>query len=219
MNRMKDDIARMQSLAAEALSATKNLTTLADSMDPEKLQRALEETAGTFERSTLELRRLCEKHAPGVGGYGQRAAAPQVEVSGFVEQLGYGWLHIQLNTLLPHCRYRPSEWISDTIRRLLDDYEAGGSKLPFYEKAMLVIDEHCGVEGRHIFDQDNKGWKAVSNSIKGRLVPDDDQFTMTLALLSEKSEVNTCHITLLDQADAAQFFAAHSSGFGFLWGG
>ena len=59
----------------------------------------------------------------------------------------------------------------------------------------------------------------MSNSIKGRLVPDDDQFTLTLALLSEKSEVNTCHITLLDQVDAAQFFAARSGGFGFLWGG
>ena len=132
MNNMKDDIVRMQSLAADALSATQNLTTLANGADPEKLQRALEETAGTFERSTLELRRLCEKHAPGVRGYGQRAAAPEVDAAGFVEQLGYGWLHIQLNTLLPHCRYQPSEWISDTIRRLLDDYEVGGKQTPVF---------------------------------------------------------------------------------------
>ena len=40
---------------------------------------------------------------------------------------------------------------------------------------MLIIDEHTAMEGRHIFDQDNKGWKAVSNAIKGRLIPDDDQ--------------------------------------------
>ena len=86
----------------------------------------------------------------------------------------------------------------------------GGSQLPFYRKAMLVIDEHCGVDGRHIFDQDNKGWKVVSNAIKGRLVPDDDQFTLVLVLLSEKSELNVCHITLLDLSDAADFFATRS---------
>lgn len=66
---------------------------------------------------------------------------------------------------------------------------------------MLVIDEHCSVDGRHIFDQDNKGWRSVSNAIKGRPVPDDDQFTLALALISEKSEMNVCHITLLGLSD------------------
>ena len=156
------------------------------------------------------MRKLCEKHCPGAGGYGSFPDLPRMEIAGSVEQFGYGWLHIQLNTLLPHCRYRPSEWLSDTVRRLLDDYEAGGSKLPFFQQALLVIDEHCGVDGRHIFDQDNKGWKAVSNAIKGRLVPDDDQFTLALALIAEKSELNVCHITLLDRSDAADFFAVRS---------
>ena len=75
---------------------------------------------------------------------------------------------------------------------------------------MLVIDEHCGIDGRHIFNQDNKGYKAISNAIKGRLIPDDDQYTLALALLSQKSDLNVCHITLLDQMDAADFFALHS---------
>ena len=137
-----------------------------------------------------------------------------------MEQIGYGWLHIQLNTLLPHCRYQTPEWLTDTIRRLLDEYESGGSVLPCFDKAMLVIDEHCGVNGRHVFDQDNKGWKAVSNAIKGRLIPDDDQYTLSLALLSRRSELNVCHITILDQADAADFFtmrAGEYAGNG-LWG-
>jgi len=212
MNGLKNDIARMQTLVGDAFSATGTLAALADSgqTDPAKLQKALEETAGAFERSALELRKLCEKHAPGVGGYGRRSAAPRLENTGYVERFGYGWLHIQLNTLLPHCRYQPPEWLSDTIRRLLDDYEAGGSELPFFKQAMLVIDEYCGIDGRHIFDQDNKGWKAVSNAIKGRLIPDDDQFTMAVALLSEKSELNVCHISLLDLSDAADFFATRS---------
>lgn len=222
MNGMKQDIARIQELAGKAFSATGGLAALADSTSPGRLQKALEETSGVFERSALELRRLCEKHSPGVGGYGNRPILPRMETSGFVEQFGYGWLHIQLNTLLPHCRYQPSEWLSDTIRRLLDDYEAGGSQLPFFQKAMLVIDEHCGVDGRHIFDQDNKGFKVVSNAIKGRLVPDDDQFTLAVALISEKSELNVCNITLLDLSDAADFFAARSGDYavpGFYEGG
>lgn len=212
MNGLKNDIARMQTLVGDAFAATGSLAALANSgrTAPAKLQKVLEETAGAFERSALELRKLCEKHAPGVGGYGKRPAAPRLENTGYVERFGYGWLHIQLNTLLPHCRYQPPEWLSDTIRRLLDDYEAGGSKLPFFRRAMLVIDEYCGVDGRHIFDQDNKGWKAVSNAIKGRLVPDDDQFTLAVALLSERSELNVCHITLLNLSDAADFFATRS---------
>lgn len=222
MNTLKRDIARMQTLAGEAFSATGRLAALSDSASLEKLQKALEETSGAFERSVLELRRLCEKHAPGVGGYGKRPVLPRMETAGFVERFGYGWLHIQLNTLLPHCRYQPSEWLSDTIRRLLDDYEAGGGELPFFREAMLVIDEHCGVDGRHIFDQDNKGWKVVSNAIKGRLVPDDDQFTLGLALISERSELNVCHITLLDMVDVADFFATRSGDYavpGFYDGG
>lgn len=212
MNSLKQDIARIQELVSSAFQRTGEVAALAGSgqPDPAKLQRTLEQTAAQFERTTLELRRLCEKHSPGAGGYGSRPAAPRMETAGYVEQFGYGWLHIQLNTLLPHCRYQTPEWLSDTIRRLLDEYESGGSELPHFNQAMLVIDEHCGIDGRHIFDQDNKGYKAISNAIKGRLIPDDDQYTLALALLSQKSDLNVCHITLLDQMDAADFFALHS---------
>lgn len=211
MSGLKQDVARMQELISGAFHQAGGLAVLASGQpDPERLQRALEQTAAQLERAALELRRLCETHSPGTGGYGVRPAAPVVEAAGFVETFGYGWLHIQLNTLLPHCRFQIPEWLSDTIRRLLDEYESGGSELPWFSRAVLVIDEHCGIDGRHIFDQDNKGYKAVSNAIKGRLIPDDDQYTLSLALLSQKSELNVCHITLLDQADAADFFALHS---------
>lgn len=215
MTGLKQDTARIQNLVTDAARQTGILAALADSgsLDPAVLQRTLEELSGQFERSALEVRRLCERHALSMGGYGNRPALPQMETAGSVEELGYGWLHIRLNTLLPHCRYRPPEWLSDTIRRLLDDYESSGRKLPWFPRAMLVIDEHCGIKGRHVFDQDNKGWKAVSNAIKGRLVPDDDQHTLALALLSTKSETEACHITLLDQTDAADFFSLHSGDF------
>lgn len=208
----KQDAARLQKIANTAFCQTGVLAALASSgqADPDKIQRALEVTAAQFESSVLEVRKLCEKYSPGAGGYGNRPVYLPMEVAGTVETLGYGWLHITLNTLLPHCRFQPPEWLSDTIRRLLDNYEAQGCKLPFFHRALLVIDEHTGIQGRHIFDQDNKGWKAVSNAIKGRLIPDDDQHTLAVALLSRRSELDVCHITLLDLADAADFFAFHS---------
>lgn len=79
--------------------------------------------------------------------------------------------------------------------------------MPRFSSALLVIDEHCHIEGRHIFDQDNKGWKAVPNALKGRLIPDDDQFSLHIALLSTQSQENSCHIYLLPQSEAADFFA------------
>lgn len=213
MDDWKRDMTRIQELVGAAFGQTGALVALADGgqMNPNKLQKTLEQTMDHFERSTIELRRLCERNATGVGGFARKNSLPPVEVTGYVEQFGYGWLHITLNTLLPHCRYQSPNWLSDTISRLLDTYEAGGKKLPFYKRAMLVIDEHSDIAGRHIFDQDNKGWKAVSNAIKGRLIPDDDQYTLAVTLLSTKvRDEDKCHITLLDLADAADFFAVHS---------
>ena len=181
-------------------------------MPAEKLQKVLEQTADEFERATLELRRLCEQSATGAGGFARRPSLPPMQVVGVVEAFGLdnGWLHIRVNTLLPHCRYQTPGWLTDTIRRLLDDYESAGNALPRFEQALLVIDEHSDIDGRHIFDQDNKGWKAVSNAIKGRLISDDDQYTLSIALLSKRSTENVCHISLLDLREASDFFAGHS---------
>lgn len=182
MNDMKRDLIRIQELVGMAFSETGSLVALADGgqMSPNKLQKTLEKTMEQFERTTLELRRLCERYSPGAGGFAHRPALPYMDITGSVETFGYGWLHITLHTLLPHCRYQTPNWLSDTIRCLLDEYETCGKKLPFYSRAMLVIDEHTGIEGRHIYDQDNKGWKAISNAIKGRLIPDDDQHSTGL---------------------------------------
>lgn len=211
MTELKQDMVQVQKLVGNAFNQTGGLVAFANNgrMTPDRLQRTLEQTADYFERATLELRKLCEKYVPGVDVF-QRKIMPSIEVAGKVEQMGYGWLHITLNTLLPSCRYQPPTWLTETIRRLLDSYEAGGCHLPFFKRAMLIIDEHSAVEGRHIFDQDNKGWKAVSNAIKGRIIPDDDQYTLAVSLLSTKSETNGCHITLLPQAEAGDFFSLHS---------
>lgn len=215
MTEMTRDMARIQSLVNDAFIQTGSLVALADGgqMRPEKMQHTLEQTMRSFENATLELRRLCETYSPGIGGYSEKPKAPYIETTGYVEPFGYHWLHICLNTLLPHCRYQSPEWLSDTIRRLLDDYESKGGRLPFFHRAMLVIDEHSAIDGRQIFDQDNKGWKAISNALKGRLFPDDDQYTLSVSLLATRSENSVCHITLLDLADAGDFFSLHSGNY------
>lgn len=212
MTDFKKDMVRIQALTGSAFTATGGLVALTNGgvMDAEKLHRMLEKTMGDFEHAALELRVLCERNSPGIGGYGKRPELPAGPVTGYVETIGYSWLHIRLNTLLPHCRYQSPAWLTDTIRRLLDGYEAGGQKLPHFPRALLVIDEHSDVGGRRIFDQDNKGWKAVCNALKGRVIPDDDQYTLGVSLLSTQSTENICHITLMDIADAADFFALHS---------
>lgn len=217
MTDLKRDMSQIQELVGGAFSSTGCLVALAGGgvMSDAKLQQALEKTMGEFEASVLELRTLSERYSPGVGGFGKRPVLPTQSITGHVETLGYNWLHITLNTLLPHCRYQTPAWLTDTIRRLLDGYEARHNTLPYFkEGALLVIDEHCDIDGRQIFDQDNKGWKAVCNALKGRLIPDDDQFTLSVALLSTHSRENTCHITLLDVADASNFFAVRAGEYG-----
>ena len=210
MQNPKEAIKQIQALTYGAYQASGQVAALIGASRPENMAEALEQTAARMEQGAVHLRALCESCLPPVPAVGQKPALPPLDAAGKVEVNEFGWLHIQLNTLLPHCRYQPPEWLSDTIRRLLDDYEVQGCKLPFFNRALLVIDEFTSVKGRHIFDQDNKGWKAVSNAIKGRLIPDDDQHTLGLALLSGRSELDVCHITLLDLSDAADFFAFHS---------
>lgn len=213
MTGLKKDMSKIQTLVGEAFRATGGLVALADggTASPVRLQQMLEKTACEFEKAVLELRSLCEKYCPGEGGYGKRSAAPFREVTGRAEKMGYNWLHIQLNTLLPHCRYQTPAWLSDTIRRLLDDFESRGNEIPYFrDQALLIIDEHSDVGGRKVFDQDNKGWKAVCNALKGRAIPDDDQYTLGVTLLSTRSTEDVCHITLLGIQDASDFFAFHS---------
>ena len=107
-----------------------------------------------------------ESCLPPVPAVGQKPALPPLDAAGKVEVNEFGWLHIQLNTLLPHCRFAPPLWLTDTISRLLDRHERRHGKLPLLEQALLVIDEYCDVDSRQVYDADNKGWKAVSNAIK-----------------------------------------------------
>lgn len=208
-----EDLSRMRGLVDKAWLSTGTLVTLAAKpAEPEKVQQELEKALAEFEAASLELRKLCERHCFISGSYRKKRAPPVPDASGYAETVGYDWLHICVRTLLPSSRYRTAEWFSDTIRRILDGYEQTGKRLPFYRQALLVIEERSEISGRRVFDQDNKGWKAVSNAIKGRLIPDDDQYTLGVALLSTWSSENACHITLLDVSDAGDFFSRRRRG-------
>ena len=204
------DLREIQRLTEDAAIDARKLLIQADNLPPGTFQKMLEELCGSFEDTALRLRRLCEQQSPGTGGYKRGYALRPSEVVGSVERIGIDWLHIRINTLLPHCRFQPPTWLTETLVELLDAYEACGGQLPHFKSALLVIEEYSNVDGRHIFDQDNKGWKAVSNAIKGRVIPDDDQYTLSVALLSTRSCQNVCHITVLDMKDAPDFFSARS---------
>ena len=60
-----------------------------------------------------------------------------------------------------------------------------------------MIDEHCDIAARQVYDQDNKAWKAISNALKGRVVADDDQYSLGVCLLSRRSSEAECHIYVL----------------------
>lgn len=216
MRELKQDMARIQELVGSSFTATGALVAMANGgyMPPAKLRKTLEQTMGSFESATIELRGLCEQYMPPIAPIGKKPSIPCRDVTGSVELIDYHWLHIRLNTLLPSAAYQTPVWLSDTIRRLLDEYESGGHSLPYYRDALMVIDERSDIEGRRVFDQDNKGYKAVSNAIKGRLIPDDDQYTLGLVLSSTRSSENACHITLLGNADASDFFAVRGGEYG-----
>ena len=53
-----------------------------------------------------------------------------------------------------------------------------------------------------MFDQDNKGWKAIPNALKGLVVEDDDQQSLELALLStpdSDEELNAVYEAFMEE--------------------
>ena len=192
----RNDILTMREYLFNAVKAADQLKAVSEGapMSSASMQQTLEKASSQFEYAALEVRRICEHHCAGVGGYPRQRLIETEHPTGKVELVEGRWVRITLNTLLPHCRFYSPAWLSDTIRRMLDEYEHDHDRLPFFPKAVLVIEESCSIGGRHIFDQDNKGWKAVSNAIKGRLIPDDDQFSLSIALRSVFSDENRCRI-------------------------
>lgn len=206
--KIQNELLEIKSLLGQATAAAGIAAIGGGNVIPqmERLNAALERAA-VLSRNALELERSCVEFLQG-----GKPLAPRTDFGGTVRLLNGRWVHIRLETLLPHCRYQVPAYLSDTITRLLDGFGQSGGKLPYYEKALLVIDEHCSRKTRTVFDQDNKGWKAVPNALKGRLFPDDDQFSLGIALLSTESEKAECDIYVLPAEDAGEFFELRREG-------
>lgn len=211
------DMKRIQKLVGSAYNKTGSLLALADGgqRQQKKLDQTLEQTAGFFEKAALEIRQLCERYTLGCFSFRKKLSAPLELPTGRVNLAGAGWVHIQLDTLLPHCRYMPAAWLTDTVRQLLTAYMQRTNFRLHFRKMLLVIDEHSDVDGRHVYDQDNKGWKAVSNALKGLVMEDDDQYHLSIHMMSSHSAENVCHISLVLPESAEDFFRLHRSGMAY----
>lgn len=178
----------------------------------------LNATAHQLELTCIELRKLCEttrpkKSAPKNGKHFYNKA-----IYGEVTLMDTGWLHIKLNTLLPHYKILGgTQYITDCITRLLDKFSESGGTIPMFSKAFLAIVEHCPVDCSEAFDHDNKGFKSVQNALKGRLFPDDNQFELSLGLFTVLDADMCCHIYVLPDEEAGDFFyyKAHPALCGF----
>ena len=208
MSEQKEHIKRIQEITFEAYKSSGRIAALLDqSLAPSaELTKELEQAACQMEQGAVELRTLCAHYWYPTKSIGNKPAVEPLDIAGRAECNEFGWLHIQLNALLPNCRFASPIWITDTVTRLLDRLERRHGKLPLLKEALLVIDEHSDIHARQVYDQDNKGWKAISNALKGRVVEDDDQYTLGMCLLSTRSSEQICHIYVLPGADAGDFF-------------
>ena len=204
------DLLRIREIAAKTSADCGSLLAFSSehSGNPQKLAWALGSVLAGMESAVVEARNLAERCWPRYEEAQPAAPVWRVKgITGSVELTEYGWLHIELNTLLPHCRYHSPAYLSDTITRLVEEFRhKGRGRIRCYKKALMVIEEHCSIKNRQVFDPDNKGWKAVVNALKGVAFEDDDQFSLELALLSVSALGPRCHIYVMDYRDADTFF-------------
>ena len=174
---------------------------------PEKVNALLDAAMQKIELCCIDLRRLCERVRPTLPPLRFGSAHYHTEkIYGEVTRMDTGWMDIRLNALLPHCRVSGgTQYITDTIIRLLDAFQAAGGELPLWDKAFTAIVEHRLDAGCGAFDHDNKGFKAVANALKGRLFPDDNQFELSLGLFTVQDEESCCHIYVLPFGEAGDF--------------
>ena len=106
-----------------------------------KFNTLLDAAMSEVENCCITLRRLAENLRPQIQfDFKETKSYFHKEIYGNVEVTENGWLDIRLNALLPHCKTAGStQYITDTITRLLNNFESEGGKIPQFEKAFLAI--------------------------------------------------------------------------------
>lgn len=173
----------------------------------EKCNTLLDAAMQQVELCCIDMRNLCEKARPQILPlrFG-RVNFNHKEIFGEVTIMDNGWIDIRMNTLLPHCKnVGGTQYVCDTITKLLDRFYSNGGEIPCFDKAYMAIVEHCPENCSGAFDNDNKGFKGVINALKGRLFKDDNQFELALGLFTVLDDEPCCHIYVTPFSDAGDF--------------
>ena len=186
---------------------------LLSSRSPAKFNTLIDSAMQNMELACIEMRRIAEQIRPKEDEPTTVPYKTAKTIYGSITLMDEGWLHIKLNTLLPHYKVLGgTQYVSDSLTRLIDRYTASGYKLPFFEKPFLAVVEHCCVDCCEAFDSDNKGYKAVINTLKGRVFEDDNQFELSLGLFTVSDHENCCHIYVLPTDESAKFMWLKAGG-------
>ncbi len=180
---------------------------------PEKRNTLLDAAMQQVELCCIDMRLLCEKaRANRIYPLVEKGKYNHKTIYGEVNILDNGWVDIRMNALLPHCKVvGGTQYVTDTIIRLLEEFRKDGGELPRYEKAYLAIVQHAPQDCSGAFDQDNKGYKGVINALKGRLFGDDNQFELALGLFTFVDDDPHCHIYVTPYDEAGDFHYQLSS--------
>ena len=180
---------------------------------PEKRNTLLDAAMQQVELCCIDMRLLCEKaRAKQIYPISETGKYNHKTIYGEVNILDNGWVDIRMNALLPHCKVvGGTQYVSDTIVRLLEEFRKEGGELPYYEKAYVAIVEHAPEDCSGAFDHDNKGFKGVINALKGRLFGDDNQFELALGLFTFVDDDPHCRIYVMPYEEAGDFHYQLSS--------
>ncbi len=172
---------------------------------PGKQNTLLDAAMQQIELCCIDMRNLCEQGRPTIPPLKNKTDSHK-EIYGEISQMANGWLDIRLNALLPHCKMiGGTQYVYDTITRLIDRYQESGGKLPHFDKSFVAIVEHCPEDCSSVYDNDNKGFKAVINALKGRVFDDDNKFELSLGLFNVIDSEISCHIYVTPYDEAADF--------------
>lgn len=167
------------------------------------IERGIDDYLYELENLCLKSRTVLEEYRPKKDYREMLYETGQISnVTGSIEVTFEGWIHISLNTILPSSKHKVTNYIGDTVSRLLKDYSGD---LPYFESAFLAIVDHCNNENHTSLDNDNKAWKMIPNAIKGRVIEDDNQFVLSIGLFAKSSENAHCDIYIMAPEDTWNF--------------
>lgn len=201
MKDLKKSVAALEENAVVVMQCFSNLSSL-KSESKDRIERCIDDFQCELETFCVKARTELDCYRKEHSYFGYSPSNILNDIAGSIEVTDEGWLHITLNTLLPNCRRRISNYIGDTISRLIESSEY---ELPYFETAFMAIVEYCNHKNHNALDNDNKGWKMIPNALKGRVIEDDNQFILSIGLFSKISDDIRCEIYVMAPEDGSCF--------------